>query len=1271
MSEVAFSLDNPFPGLRAFTENDADRFFGRQHQIDELTEKLTRQQFIAVSGNSGCGKSSLVRAGLLRDLQRQTTDPGATVWRPVIMLPGDKPIASLSKALSAALDLRNGDEARTGLLYGQLKLGGLGLIEVVRQAKLAPRTRVLLVVDQFEELFRLKQADPDEASAFVKLLLNAALDEASLVSVIITLRSDWLGYCADFRGLPEAVNRGLYLVPKLTRDQRKEAIIGPVELRAQRISARLVQRILNDVSDDFDDLPVMQHALTRTWNRWESVCQGSRPIDFEDYEFIGTTKDAISKHAEEATEATQQQPVVEKVFRALTERGPHGEAIRRALAFNQLCDVTGGDQGAVAQVIERFRQPDTAFLRPSQEVPLTDNPIVDISHESLIRQWPKLGEWMKAEAESVEMLERIVEAARLNRANEGSLWSGRTLVRAREWQRPTLAWVQLYLSGDAVATWQLAERFLENSEREYRGNQRQKRLLVGGLCVFAICFVVGLVYLSFLRASQKDEAASNAVANKALLQLDQDPARSAQMALIALDLNRHNANAEFALRQSLTRLENAHTKEIIEPCDQAAESHDGKKNCEPVRDIRYTNDGSRLVVASGKAVTLFDAKDFRQIGPRFDRQANVVEAWLTGGNQVLITKTEDQKVQSQMLGQSTVNPLSCPDNKPVWTVALSGDERHVAIGCHDGEVRVWDVSQPVNQHKEQFVRDITEKVTVTALGFSVEGKFLASGDADGKISVWKLGTRRVWIDHVGTGVNKKPIAHNQNKAIRSIHFYENDSAFLVTAGDDNQAMVWNLNLERRPLTIKEQDEKRYWNLKHERPVSAAKFFPALEGNVPPVFTVSAKIAQRWKNEVNDPKQMRGHDDWVRDANRSPNGELMVTASADGTARIWSTQSGPPIAVLRGHRGQVNRAFFNPEGDLVLTASDDGSVRVWRFRAPRLLATLDHWALGAAFDPAGGRVAIADEKGDACVVTVSESGNCLGKNVKKLDFGNGMLSGMSWSRDAKYLVGTVAGIEMNIPTQLKLLEVENKTKQSAKAALHDALSAVFRVKGDELLTISSKGQLALWDAKKLDAPDLKPMLAFGTEGPGRSLPAISPDGLWIAASNGKDIELWRRAETHKEPRKLVGHRTSVRSLQFSSDSTRLLSASEDRTALIWPLASPDKPIELKGGHTSALYSASFDRTGQWVVTGSADSTIGFWNAKTAQMLALLRWHGEGVNTVEFSPKDGSILSASDDGTVRLARCEACTLPLSELKARALQMSKLSREDERELQLAIKH
>jgi WD40 repeat protein len=1252
---------NPFPGLRAFATSEADRFFGRKQQIEELAARLDGVSFLAVAGSSGCGKSSLVLAGLLSKLSRGTASGSQTVWRAVVMRPGNQPMANLAEQLSSTIGRGSNDDRCAGPLYGRLRLGGLGLVDAVRLARLDSHTRMLVMVDQFEEIFRFKRvSDVDEASAFVKLLLNAARDPKSPVTVVITLRSDSLGDCADFRDLPETINCGQYLVPKLTREQRKEAIVGPIELRGFHITLRLVQRLLNDVSDDFDDLPVMQHALARTWNRWARASQGSRPIDLEDYEAVGTAKHALSRHADEAFESLSGLAVVvEKVFRALTERVAEGTEVRRPLGFDLLCQVVGADREQVELVVERFRRPDTAFLRPGLEVPLASNPVIDISHESLIRLWQRLCEWAKVEAESRAMLDRLVDAARRLKTTppQGSLWHGRDLGNALYWQQrtnPTPAWVGLYVKGDSDAALKSAEGFLDLSDAEERRDQLRRKLLIGGVCFLILAAVALWVTAT---SSRFKMAKSRTLASESLLSIEQDPARSAHLALAAVNLDSANETGVYALQQSLATLEVAHAEKII-PLDA------------PVSDVTYTKDGSFLVTASGKTVTIFDSKNFERVYDPITRKEDVLRAWLIDNKKMLVTQTEDGEVQIERVSGSAVRPITCEGREnPVYKVSVSPDDRHIALGCYNGAVLVWDATDLAAGPKHSYSHKVEEDVTVTALAFSFDGKYLASGDALGAVNLWKLGFPTPWIGQGGSGAKKSPIKHELYNAIRDIGFSRDDPSLLVTASEDHKAIVWRLDLERRPHERNKKNEPQSWPLNHDRPVIAVKFTaPRRDGPIP-VITVSGKNTQLWENATADPKQVRAHDDWVSDANASTNGEWLVTASSDGTARIWSTRSGTPIAVLRGHRGEVSRVVFSPDGTQVVTASADGSVRVWQFRAPRLLAASNHWKLSAAFDPNGTRVAVGEERSAFVLELNGGAGSMTPVRHDLPGVETDQVTFMSWSRDGKFLVG-VQNTSSSLNAVLKpiLWDIERHL-DITPTWFKELLTATFSPGTDELLTVSEKGQIAVWETKSLEAVETpQPKLKLGEER-GRWMAAMSPDGRWIAALNAvksNKVELWRRDDPQAGPRKLEGHKGDIKSLQFSRDSKSLLTASADRTALIWPVDRPGPPKELKGGHTASMAWASFNTNGTRVVTGSADNTIRVWDVETAKQLASLRWHSEGVNSVEFSPDGKWILSASDDGTVKLDQCEVCSLTDKELPERVAQLAKLPKTELEEIQ-----
>jgi hypothetical protein len=250
---------------------------------------------------------------------------------------------------------------------------------------------VLIIVDQFEEVFRFKRAwtaehPEDEAASFVKLLLEGAQQSDMPIYVALTMRSDYLGDCAQFCGLPEAINEGLYLIPRMTRDQRREAITGPVAVGGGEIAPRLVNRLLNDVGDNSDQLPILQHALMRTWDCWRKK-GGRGPIDLLHYEQIGTMAGALSQQADEAyNELTAGgQELAQKIFKCLTEKGADNREVRRPCTLRELIEVTGGSEEELKAVINTFRE--RAFLMPSADMALTSESIIDISHESLIRGW--------------------------------------------------------------------------------------------------------------------------------------------------------------------------------------------------------------------------------------------------------------------------------------------------------------------------------------------------------------------------------------------------------------------------------------------------------------------------------------------------------------------------------------------------------------------------------------------------------------------------------------------------------------------------------------------------------------------------------------------------------------------------------------------------------------------------------------------------------------------------------------------------------------------
>jgi energy-coupling factor transporter ATP-binding protein EcfA2 len=445
--------ENPYPGLRPFREDEEHLYFGREHQVDSLVSKLSNKKFLAVVGTSGSGKSSLVNCGVRPSLYRGLMSSAGSAWKIAQFRPGRRPIQALAQAIAAAGILRPAGEASApfdNVIETYLRVTNRGVINIVKKAQLPERTNVLIVADQFEEIFRFRERDAgaEEATAFVNLLLAAAQSEERIY-VVLTMRSDFLGDCAQFHGLPEAINEGQFLVPRLTRDERRSAIAGPIAVTGGELDPALLTRLVNDVGDDPDQLSILQHALNRTWARWQSQ-KADRPIMLDDYEAIGSMVGALHQHAEKAFGEVEQEGlarVCERMFKTLTDTSTDPRGIRRPMEFGALCAIADAKPDEMERVIAAFRKPSRSFVMPPFPEPLAPGTIVDISHESFMRVWQRLKSWAADESQSAVMYRRISETANLHSANKARLWGDPELQLGLEWlekQAPTAAWADLY-----------------------------------------------------------------------------------------------------------------------------------------------------------------------------------------------------------------------------------------------------------------------------------------------------------------------------------------------------------------------------------------------------------------------------------------------------------------------------------------------------------------------------------------------------------------------------------------------------------------------------------------------------------------------------------------------------------------------------------------------------------------------------------------------------------------------------------------------------------
>jgi hypothetical protein len=504
------AVAQPFPGLRSFRPEEAHLFFGRDDQCDQLLARLERRRLVAVVGRSGSGKSSLVLAGLIPALERGYLPSAGSSWQIAVVRPGSRPIANLARALATSRVRGVAISRSAEEVAALLDASSLGIAAFAqRMAAEGGDDSLLVVVDQFEELFTFRRSDrtaaaDEEVAGFVQLLLSAVHQDAVPVYVVLTMRSDYLGDCAEFTGLPEALNDSQFLVPRLTRDQLRDVIECPMAVGGAHPAPRLVQRLLHDLESlsrgtrgigrradaDHDQLPLLQHVLMRVWDVSAADRSAGASVDLRHYEdpIVGTIDHALDRHAEEAYASLgsdRERGLARKVFKRLAERDSNAREVRNPTALEELGAFALGkprqtidedDLQTVRKVIAKFSDDRRDFLVINEQLD------VDVSHESFIRQWSRYQTWLDEEARARRIYRALADAAGEWRNNERSLYRGRELDGARQWWRsdaPTAEWAERYGGGFA-----LADTYLRRSV--------WRRMLVAGTVTLAGVLIVGL-----------------------------------------------------------------------------------------------------------------------------------------------------------------------------------------------------------------------------------------------------------------------------------------------------------------------------------------------------------------------------------------------------------------------------------------------------------------------------------------------------------------------------------------------------------------------------------------------------------------------------------------------------------------------------------------------------------------------------------------------------------------------------------------------------------
>jgi WD40 repeat protein len=1256
-------------------------FFGRDTQVDQLLVRLGRQRFLAVVGTSGCGKSSLVHAGLIPALGAGLLGSAGARWAVGTMRPGDRPFWRLAQALldptvlgPAWSDL----EHPAAQLHAMLQRGPLGLVEVLAESPLSGGRKLLLLVDQFEELFRYRregEGQRDEANAFVSLLLVSARAPEATIYVVLTMRSDYLGDCALFDGLPEALNDSQFLTPKLTRAQRQQAIEGPARVFEGRAEPKLVARILNDMDSGPDQLPLMQHALMRLWKG----SHGTGSLTLAAYEAVGGLEGALSGQANAAYASlgADEQRITEVMFRRLSTRTAAGRYIRLPTSLEEVSGVAEVSPQAVLAVVDVFRNPDCCFLTPPWPQEIGPEDILDISHESLILHWDRLRAWVAYEAASAEIYRRLDQTARLWSEGKAGMWGFPDLDQALRWKeeaRPNQVWATRY-EGD----FDRAIRFLDASvgerdrkEAEQRESsefqivqksraeavrlraeaaEARQRIVEAGARRLRIATAVSIllavaagwqtwsVYrerdlarrneaLAEQNAEKARDSAKEARNNEALAKKNENwameqlsIAKSRQLA--AASATERDKNLDLSLIVAVEALRTHNTLEARTSLFKALRARPGLRsflhiNEGEVRSVTFSPDGKTVAVgfggsASRGGVLLWDSARCRRLAD-------------------VSLEVKEGRVSSVAFS---------PDGK---TVAAGYDAAGV-LGA--GGVMLWNAARG-----EQLVEAPLQvkEGGVRGVAFSPDGKAIAAGyggHGAGGLVLWNAASLKRLVG-APLDVPKADVS--------SLAFSPDGKTIAAGYGgrDGNGVVLWDAASLKRlvgaPLDVPEGN------------VSSLAFSPdgkaiaaGYKGSFSAVGGVVLWDAAGRKRLVDAPLDVE--EGWVESIAFSPDAIAAGYRGVRGGGVVrWDAASRKRLddAPLDVREGSVISVAFSPDGKTVAAGyrgllSDVGGVVLWDAAGHQRLvdASLrvkEGDVVCVAFSPDSKTIGAGYSGG---VILWDTAGRGRPADVL-LPVKEGEVYSMAFSSDGKTIAAGYGFGATGIPGGVVLWNA------AARKLLVDAplvvkegrvYSVAFSPDGTTIAAgfggLDSGGGVVLWDAdgrkRLLDAP-------LNVEEGDVSSVAFSPDGKTIAASYGfgsvpdnpGGVVLWRAAGQ----KWLVDDRLDVKegnvsSVAFSPEGETVAAsygAPGGGGVVLWRAAGRkwqfEVRLDVKEGNVS---SVAFSPDGKTIAAGYGGrdgNGVVLWVAPDRRRLvdAPLDVEGGEVKSVAFSPDGKSILAA---------------------------------------------
>ncbi len=845
---------SPYPGLSTFRSENADLFYGREREIESVLNRLKITPFLAIIGPSGAGKSSFVQAGIIPNLGKN--------WLTITLRPSVAPIANLLAKLN-----KEGIDTNS---FEYLKNDEKFLSYVLRNVAKDKNVSILLVIDQFEELFTLC-SDRDEQQLYAKYLSKAACSEEEPIRIIISLRDDFLIKVKSLPGLQDKITQNLELLTTPEATDLLRILVEPAKrLNYLFEDPELPKEIVQSVKQEASALPLLAFTAAKLW---EFRDQQFKQLRRKTYESMGGVGGALARHAESMIEQMSQseRSLVKEAFRHLVT----SEGTRTTLTRQELLELLGNNKDSEI-VLEKLIN-NRLLVSAEGEKGIER---IELVHEALLSSWPRLISWRQEMAEGARLRDQLRIAAQQ--------WQERTRPKGLLWRDEALQEYQLWRERYQGKLTNLEEEFASMSLLEATYSQRLKRRLV----VSAITILVfGIALLFYQQQRTKAQLLET-------LELYEEQGRQ-EMLKSNLDGAAVYLSEAYAKGKDSLALKYMLSVALAKAEDRPTIT---LSNHTDIITMATFSPNNILVVTTSrdKTARIWQAIDGKELFVLTGHQDAVTFANFSPDSKYLVTASLDKTAR---LWDTTTGNLITTFNSHsdgLLKAIFRPDGKQVVTISYDHNAKIWD------SVTGKLINDLVgHKGAIYSVCYSPDGKTIATAGVDKTINIW---------DSVTGKLKNTLIGHKSG--IIAIAFSP-DNQFFISASSDETAKVWQVAEGKLIHSLKQ----------HQLAVTDAKFSP--DGKT--ILTTSSD-SKAYLCEMETGKitaTLEGHTADIINGNFSPDGKLIITNSYDGTLRIWERITGRFLVALVGHKGPLSSGNFDYQGKKVITASEDKEAKIWQ------------------------------------------------------------------------------------------------------------------------------------------------------------------------------------------------------------------------------------------------------------------------------------------------------------------------------------------------------